>query len=151
MANLSRIQKIDNIQIALNLVVSPKGHDEFETHLTRTSLIGPHLTIKTPHYVGTVTASFESPVITFEVLGIKQRYADTAAFVEAFQRTLEPSRPATNTLTSLIPESTRMGNSVAFERRGTVYLCVEQDGLFEVRYNNQKMVVSHDDIVALFV
>lgn len=150
MANLSRADKISNIAIALMANDPANGSEKFQAVVVRTSLIGPHILLKTASYQGVVTVSRENPVVTIEIEGTKQRFADLAAFLDFFRESLKPSRPATNTLAAAMPDSTRVGNSVIFERNGVIYMAAEKDGMFEVRYNNQKMISSHDDILMLF-
>lgn len=149
MANVSRSDKIESIALALHLVEPTDQQDPFSVDVTHTSLIGPHITIKTLRYQGVVTVSMESPVVIYDIKGIKQRFADSAAFLDFFRSSLAPSRPATNSLATALDGATRVGNSVIFERRGTVYLCIEQNEQFEVRYNNQKMHMAADDILML--
>jgi len=150
MANLTRADKVSNIAIALMANEPGNGSEPFEATVVRTSLIGPHIVLNTASYNGVVTVSRESSVVTIEIAGVKQRFADLAAFLEFFRESLKPSRPATNTLAAALADSTRVGNSVIFERNGTVYMAVEKNGMFEVRYNNQKMISSHDDVLMLF-
>uniref|UniRef100_A0AB39CE61 Virion structural protein n=1 Tax=Pseudomonas phage HRDY3 TaxID=3236930 RepID=A0AB39CE61_9VIRU len=150
MANLSRADKISNIAIALMANEQDSNLDKFKADYIRTSLIGPNIVVTTASYTGVVTASFDTPVITLDIQGVKQRFADIGAFLVFFRESLKPSRPATNTLAAALPNSTRVGNSVIFERNGVPYLCVEQNDMFDVRYNNQKMSMTHDDILMVF-
>jgi uncharacterized protein YkuJ len=144
MTHRTRSDKIENIFMALGLLENSK---EFEREMVLTSLIGPHILVSIPNqYDAVITVPFEGPVVICEINGSVQRFAETGAFLEFFRRTLEPARPATLALAAVVPDSTRVGNSVVFERRGVVYTCVEDKGIFEVRYNNQKMSMAHDDI-----
>jgi len=149
MANLTRADKVQNIAIGLHVDQPNPDHEKYETEVVLTSLLGPHIVIKTPRYKGLVKVSFEGPVVTYEIKGVQQRFADSAAFLAFFRTSLESPRPATNSLATALTDALRVGNSVIFERRGTVYHCVEKSGMFEVRYNNQKMDMSGDDILMI--
>lgn len=144
MTHRTRTDKIQNIYMALGLL---ENRDEFDCEMVLTSLIGPHILVSIPdQYSATITVPFEGPVVVYEINGSKQRFAEPGAFLDFFRHSMEPPRPATVTLAALIPDGVRVGNSVVFERRGVIYTCVEDKGEFEVRYNNQKMSMSHDDI-----
>lgn len=144
MTHRTRTDKIQNIFMALGML---ENRDEFECDMVLTSLIGPHIKVNIPDQYGAViTVPFEGPVVVYEINGSKQRFAEPGAFLDFFRSSMEPPRPATLALYAAIPDSVRVGNSVIFERRGVVYTCVEDKGEFEVRYNNQKMSMAHDDI-----
>jgi len=150
MIHRKRSEKIENIYMALGMLEKDPRREKFEMDMTLTSLIGPNIALKTSHYEAVITVPFEGQIVILEIDGAKQRFADYAAFLEFFLRSLEPARPATLALAAVMTDGTRLGNSVAFERNGVRYLCVEKDGQFEVRYNNQMMVMPHDDIAAVF-
>ncbi len=144
MTHRTRSDKIENIFMALGML---ENRDEFKRDMILTSLIGPHITVSLPEqFDAVITVPFEGPVVICEINGSVTRFAEAGAFLDFFRRSLEPARPATVALAAVIPDSTRVGNSVVFERRGVVYTCVEDNGIFEVRYNNQKMSMAHDDI-----
>lgn len=152
MTHRTRSDKIENIFMALSMLEKPDATPKrFNLDVTHTSLIGPYLAVSTSDYEMLITVPKEGPVVICEIRGIKQRFAESGAFLDFFRRSLEPARPATNTLAALIPDSTRVGNSVVFERRGTIYMCVEEGGSFDVRYNNQKMTMTHDDIATILL
>jgi hypothetical protein len=150
MIHRKRSEKIENIYMALGMLEKDAGREKFEMDMTLTSLIGPNIALKTSHYEAVITVPFEGQIVILEINGAKQRFADYSAFLEFFLRSLEHARPATLTLAAVMPDSVRLGNSVTFERNGVRYVCAEKDGQFEVRYNNQTMVMTHDDIAAVF-
>lgn len=150
MIHRKRSEKIENIYMALGMLEKNASREKFEMSITLTSLIGPNIALKTSHYEAVITVPFEGQIVIFEINGAKQRFADYAAFLEFFLRSLEIARPATLALAAVMIGSVRLGNSVTFDRKGVRYLCVEKGGQFEVHYNNQMMEMPHDDIAAVF-
>lgn len=144
MTHRTRSDKIENLFMALGML---ENRDEFKCEVVLTSLIGPHIVVSIPaQFDAVITVPFAGSVIVCEIKGSKKRFAEPGAFLDFFRHALEPARPATLALAAVIPDSTRVGNSVVFERRGVVYTCTEDKGIFEVAYNNQKMSMAHDDI-----
>lgn len=151
---MNRTQKISGLDLALHLMnvdpaaLAARNQDMFKIKTEYTSLRGPNITLETPQYSGNVTVDFAGNVVRFETYGYVHRFADQNAFLVFFEKTLESPLHACHKLAGEIGGKT-MGNSIILSRDNVAYYLVEARGGFDVSFNNEKMFMSYDDVVAL--
>jgi hypothetical protein len=154
MNSLTRSQKIENLDLLLNLVIGDaeklamSKQESFSVVTQYTSLIGPNITITTPQYTGVITVDFEGSVVRFDTYGFRHRFADNNAFLTFFMKTLESPLHACHKLAGEIGGKT-MGNNVILQKENVAYFITEIPGGFEMKFSNQKIMSSFDDIVGL--
>ena len=152
---MTRSQKIENLDLAINLIREPEhlalhNLNSFISTPQYTSLIGPNIAVKTPQYTGTITVEFDGSIVRYETYGYVHRFADTNAFLEFFKKTLLTPLHACYKMAGDIGGKT-MGNSVILQKDNSSYYIREAVGGFEVSVNNQKIIMSYDDVVGFVV
>lgn len=154
MNSLTRSQKIGNLDLVLSLIrddsekLAMSKQETFSIDTQYTSLIGPNITVTTPQYTGVITVDFEGNVVRYDTYGYRHRFADNNAFVTFLHSTLESPLHACHKLAGEIGGKT-MGNAVILQKDNVAYFIVEAPGGFEMKFSNQKITMSYDDIVGL--
>lgn len=144
---MNRSQKIHNIDLALQLAHTNHGGD-FHHDAVYTSLIGPHIEIKTPRYEAIVTVEFEGSIVKLDTYGYVHRFADLPKFLQFFEETVKEPHSAVAELARSIGGKT-MGKYVVLRHGKITYFIQEVDGGFMVHANNDKIFMSGADIVAM--
>lgn len=147
MSQLTRTQKIQNLEVLLVCHRSNTNSDHDIT-VSLTAMIGPNIEIRTEQYTGVVTVDFEGSVVRFDTYGYRHRFADSAAFMSFFEKTVESPLHAVHTLAGVVGGKT-LGNSVVLNKNETAFYITEVQGGFTVASNNEKTFMSYDDIVSL--
>lgn len=142
---MNRTQKIKNLELSLSLMEDKT----FSVDASYTSLNGPTLTVKTPSYTGVVSVEFGgSSIVRFAVDGYTQRFAEPAAFLRFFTESLVAPSQAVLDVAAQLPGSQTIGaNTIVYRSNNSTYMLTKVQHGFEVKYNNDKILLSASDAV----